>query len=128
MDPAEHRLLASADNAQILGNARFLVEADAPVCFRFPAVPRMTANTENVRAIAKFLTELGMKEIELCLYHENWLNKLSWLQSDRSPQTELLRPLSDEEMIEVMKAFSDMGVLAKSKETLVNSVGNTAQK
>jgi pyruvate formate lyase activating enzyme len=128
IDPAEHRRLAGVDNAQILDNARFLIEADAPVCFRLPAVPQMTANAENVRAIADFLSKLGMKEIELCPYHDNWINKLSWLESDWSPQMELLQPLSDEETIEVMRMFSNMGVLARSKEMLVNNMGNTSQQ
>ncbi len=128
MDPAEHRRLAGADNAQILDNARFLVEAGAPVHFRFPAVPQMTANAENVRAVGEFLSELGMKEIELCPYHDNWVNKLSWLQNDRSPEAELLKPLADEETINVIETFAEMGIRAKSKETLVNNVGNTSQR
>jgi pyruvate formate lyase activating enzyme len=128
MDPAEHRRLAGVDNGHILDNARFLVEAGAPVCFRFPTVPQMTANAENVRAVADFLTELAVTEIELCPYHENWLNKLSWLQSDRSPQAELLQSLSEEEMVEVVAIFSDMGIQAKSKEMLINNLQNTSKR
>ncbi len=128
MDPADHRRLAGADNAQILDNARFLVGAGAPVHFRFPVVSTMTSSRSNVQAIAGFLKELAVHEIELCPYHETWTNKLTWLQSARSPETELLKPLSDEETISVIETFAEMGITVKSKETLVNNVGNTSQQ
>lgn len=115
MDPAEHRRLAGTDNAQILDNARFLAKAGAPVHFRFPVVSTMTSSRSNVRAVAEFLQELDVHEIELCPYHETWTNKLAWLQSERSPEPELRKPLSYEETISVIEAFAEMGITANSK-------------
>ena len=69
MDPVRHRQLVGADNGAIRENARRLVAAGAPVLFRTPVVPGLTDGDENLGAIASFLRELGVSEIELLAHH-----------------------------------------------------------
>ncbi|MBI4831295.1 MAG: glycyl-radical enzyme activating protein [Candidatus Lindowbacteria bacterium] len=116
INPVEHRRLTGADNRQILENARMLAECGAPVNFRLPLVPLMTANKDNVRAISAFLTEVGAKEIELCPYHENWVTKLVWLGRRQSPPAELQESLTTEELLSVIDMFSQEGINARSVE------------
>ncbi len=116
INSAEHRRLTGADNRQILENARMLVEYRVPVNFRLPLVPSMTANKANVREIGAFLMEVGVKEIELCPYHDNWVTKLAWLGRKDSPPAELQKPLTTEELLSVIDMFSQEGINARSIE------------
>lgn len=69
IDSVRHRELVGADNDAIRDNARRLVAANAPVLFRTPIVPGLTDTDENLDAIASFLRELGVEEIELLAHH-----------------------------------------------------------
>ncbi len=69
MDSEVHRRLTGAGNRTILGNARRLVAAGAPVRFRMPVIPEHTDDEPNLRRIAAFLTGLGVRDLELLAYH-----------------------------------------------------------
>ncbi|MBI5118881.1 glycyl-radical enzyme activating protein [Candidatus Poribacteria bacterium] len=116
INSVEHQRLTGADNRQILENARMLVECRAPVDFRLPVVPSMTANKANISEIGVFLKKVGVREIGLCPYHENWVTKLSWLGRRDSPPAELQKPLTSEELLSVIDMFSQEGINARSVE------------
>ena len=113
IDDDEHRRLMGVGNAPILANARRLVAIDAPVIFRVPVVPGMTATDENVRALSNFLHELGVSEVELCPYRNDWLRKLNWLRPSPIPALDI-PSLTDEETLAVGKTFARLGIATRA--------------
>ncbi len=69
MDPEVHRRLTGAGNRTILDNARRLAAAGAAVRFRIPVIPGHTDDEPNLRRVAAFLAELGVRDLELLAYH-----------------------------------------------------------
>jgi len=70
MDPRLHRELTGLDNAEMLGNARFLLQSGKPLLARIPLVPGCNDGEENLRALGSFLGEHrpGV-ELEILAYH-----------------------------------------------------------
>lgn len=113
MDPVEHRRLAGTGNGQTLDNARMLVASRAPVVFRLPTVPSMTAGRGNVHDVGAFLGGLGVPEIELCPYHVGWEHKLRWLGRAEPSSPELRAPISEVDLEAVRDALKEHGVVAR---------------
>ena len=67
MDDAEHKKHTGVSNAQILSNARLLMESGIPHLFRTPLIPGITDTRENLMAISEFI---GNDRIELLPYNE----------------------------------------------------------
>ena len=67
MDDAEHKKYTGVSNAQILANAKQLMESDIPHLFRTPLIPGITDTRENLMAISEFI---GNDRIELLPYNE----------------------------------------------------------
>ena len=67
MDDAEHKKYTGVSNAQILANAKRLMESDIPHMFRTPLIPGITDTRENLMAISEFI---GNDRIELLPYNE----------------------------------------------------------
>ena len=81
IDPALHRRLTGADNRAILGNARRLVAAGAPVSFRTPLIPGHNDDPAQLAQLAAFLGELGVQQAALLRYHalgEAMLPRVGW--------------------------------------------------
>lgn len=66
MDDGAHRRWTGVSNAQILSNAKHLMESGVPHLFRTPLVPGITDTEENLRAISQFI---GDEPIELLPYN-----------------------------------------------------------
>ena len=67
MDDAEHKKHTGVSNAQILSNAKRLMESGIPHLFRTPLIPGITDTMENLMAISEFI---GNDRIELLPYNE----------------------------------------------------------
>ena len=67
MDDAAHKQYTGVSNAQILSNAKLLMESGVPHLFRTSLIPGITDTAQNLRAIAAFI---GEKKIELLPYNE----------------------------------------------------------
>ena len=67
MDDAQHKKYTGVSNAQILSNAKLLMESGVPHLFRTPLIPGITDTEENLRAISQFI---GNEKIELLPYNE----------------------------------------------------------
>ena len=67
IDDAEHKKYTGVSNAQILANAKRLMESDIPHLFRTPLIPGITDTRENLMAISEFI---GNNRIELLPYNE----------------------------------------------------------
>ena len=67
MDDAEHKKYTGVSNAQILSNAKRLMESGIPHLFRTPLIPDITDTKENLSRISAFI---GGDRIELLPYNE----------------------------------------------------------
>lgn len=67
MDDTAHRRRTGVSNAQILANARYLMESGVKHLFRTPLIPGITDTEENLQAIAAFI---GDEPIELLPYND----------------------------------------------------------
>lgn len=68
-DPARHRMYTGVDNAAILSNLEALVAAGRRIVVRFPVIPGINDSDEEVRALAGFVSRLGLRRIDLLPYH-----------------------------------------------------------
>lgn len=69
MEDAAHRRFTGVGNTDILENYRLLCQSGVPFITRTPLIPTVTDTVENLTAIAVFLQENGVTEIELLPYH-----------------------------------------------------------
>lgn len=67
MDDTAHRRRTGVSNAQILSNAKLLMESGVKHLFRTPLIPGITDTEENLQAIAAFI---GEEPIELLPYND----------------------------------------------------------
>ena len=67
MDEAAHKHYTGVSNANILANAKILMQSGVPHLFRTPLIPGITDTAENLRAISQFI---GNERIELLPYNE----------------------------------------------------------
>lgn len=115
IDHDSHNRLTGVKNKSILENARWLAEQGAPVTFRMPVVPGMTATQANVGAIGRLLNELEVYEVQLCPYQNSWISKLSWLHPNPKSAREFPRiaPPGDRLVSLVKDEFLRHGVFAR---------------
>ncbi len=77
MNPAKHQELTGQSNELILGNLKRVLSVKAPqdVIVRIPVVPGCNDSVEKIRETARFVAELGFKQIELVPYHRLGVSK-----------------------------------------------------
>ena len=70
IDPAAHRELTGADNANVLDCARFLSEIDKPVWIRHVLAPGINTDEPSLTKLGAFIRTLtNVKKIEVLPYH-----------------------------------------------------------
>lgn len=80
MDDRESRRYTGQSNRLILKNfARLAHQSEVPVIPRVPLIPGITATTENLQAIAKFLNANGFNAATLLPYNPLWHDKAARL-------------------------------------------------
>jgi pyruvate formate lyase activating enzyme len=79
VDNARHRAATGASNAPILANLRELAERRADIVIRFPLVPGVTDDEENVRAVASLARSLGIPRVDVLPYHRAGVAKYARL-------------------------------------------------
>jgi pyruvate formate lyase activating enzyme len=65
MDPAKHRIKTGRGNELILSNIRMLADAGRNLIIRYPVIPGINAEEENVRQMLQFLEETGLRRVDL---------------------------------------------------------------
>jgi pyruvate formate lyase activating enzyme len=71
MDPRRHREATGVDNSLILENIRRAVSSGASIVIRFPLIPGINDDEENLNAMAEFLVGLERPlPLEILPYHE----------------------------------------------------------
>ncbi len=69
VDTGRHRVATGASNAPILANLRELAERRADVVIRFPLVPGITDDEQNVRDVAALAASAGVTRVDVLPYH-----------------------------------------------------------
>ena len=70
IDPAAHRELTGADNANVLDCAKFLSEIGKPVWIRHVLVPGVNTNESSLTKLGAFIRTLtNVKRVEVLPYH-----------------------------------------------------------
>ena len=70
MDPRKHEALTGASNDRILDNLRRVARTGVPTVIRVPVIPGVNDDTDNVRALARFVHDAGsIRQIDLLPYH-----------------------------------------------------------
>lgn len=75
LDGQRHEALTGVGNERLVENARGLAARGACVEFRLPVVPGFTDDDANLRALAAFLTGLGVRALQLVPYQRMYLDK-----------------------------------------------------
>ena len=80
VDDDRHREYTGASNVLILRNLERLTAARAAVRVRFPLIPGVNDDDENVHAVGALLASLGLTRIDLLPYHRAGLAKYERLR------------------------------------------------
>jgi pyruvate formate lyase activating enzyme len=75
-DDRAHRTHCGRSNARTLANIERLAKEGSPdMLVRVPLIPDLTATSENLTAIASFLTGLGLTRVGVMAYNPLWHGK-----------------------------------------------------
>jgi pyruvate formate lyase activating enzyme len=82
MDPKIHKKFTGVSNNLILKNVERIVQRRKPMIIRMPLIPGYNDSAENISAVGKFMSKLGLKKIHILLYHELGESKYRRLNMD----------------------------------------------
>lgn len=111
VDDERHREYTGASNVLILRNLEQLMAARAAIRVRFPLVPGVNDDDENVRAMGALLASLGLTRIDVLPYHRAGLAKYDRLQRPyRLPDTQ---PPTPDRQTHVVRLLESCGLIVQ---------------
>ena len=110
MDTARHGEATGLGNETILSNLAALTVAHAHVIIRFPVIPGVNDDSENVGLMVAMMLRLGLREINLLAYHRIGTDKYRRL--GRPYELAELQPPGVEVMENIRRAFAHAGIEA----------------
>jgi pyruvate formate lyase activating enzyme len=110
MDQARHGEATGVGNETILANLAALAAAHAHVVVRFPVMPGVNDDSENVSLMVAMMRRLGLREIDLLPYHRIGTDKYRRL--GRPYELAELQPPGAEAMENIRRVFADAGIEA----------------
>jgi len=108
MDAPRHAEVTGVRNEMILLNLVALVQAHAHVVIRFPVIPAINDNQDNINLMIAMMRQLGLREIDLLPYHRIGTDKYARL--GRPYRLADLQPPSAEDMEKMRCIFTDAGM------------------
>ena len=102
MNDAMHRRYTGKSNRQILENFKTLVENGNDLLVRFPVIPGINDDKDNVKKIVDFILSHGIKRICLLPYHRAGIEKYRSLgrgynlNSTKAPSEKKLNSIKDQ--------------------------------
>lgn len=69
-DNEKHKIYCGVDNTVIKQNYEKLVKSGIPFITRIPLIPEVVDNDENLKDLAEFMNELGVKKVEVLPYNK----------------------------------------------------------
>jgi pyruvate formate lyase activating enzyme len=105
-----HGEILETSNHPILDNARFVAGSGVPLVIRIPLVPGFTETEENIRAVVRFIEDVGqgVTAIHVLPYHRFGLEKYRML--DRDLELGELTPLPEERIRAVVESLGALGL------------------
>lgn len=112
IDGAKHRQLAGASNRTILMNLRELSQSHDEIIIRFPLIPGINDEGEDVLQIRTFISSLrNVQEIHILPYHKGGIEKYRRLGKEyRLPG---IQPPSDQKLSQIEDIFRRVGLRVK---------------
>ena len=110
IDNETHRRFTGVSNEIILKNLQQLSHSHDHVIVRFPIIPGVNDDDENVLQLGEFVSSLGsVKEIDVLPYHELGIEKYKRLgMMNRMPEVELLSSVKVSAIVEKLEGFGLM--------------------
>ena len=110
MDPERHALYTGVDNRPILRNLMLLDELGARIWVRFPLIPGINDDFENLRAMGEFVSSLrNVEQLNVLPYHPLGVSKAERLGEE---QRRFERP-SKELIDKVVATLREYGLVVK---------------
>jgi len=107
MNEERHKKYTGVSNRKILDNLVWLIRGNSNVRIRLPLIPGVNDDENNIIETSRFLTTLGIGELDLLPYHEYGKNKAEGI--GRIEEISFQKP--DAEMIDrVMGLFRANGI------------------
>jgi pyruvate formate lyase activating enzyme len=78
-DSGKHKQFTTRENELILENARDIAKEAKHLIVRTPVIPTFNDSEEEIRDIARFAREIGVKEMHLLPYHRIGSDKYAGL-------------------------------------------------
>ena len=109
MDAIRHKKFTGVSNKKILENLEYLNSLGAHITIRFPLIPGINDDDENIIAICKFLAELkSIQDVYILPYHDFQATKYAKL--GRSYDREDIQRPSCVQLSRVARRFEDSGL------------------
>jgi len=106
-DPIKHQKYAGVSNDCILENLEALAQRKKPIVVRFPVIPGINDEAEDIRQMAAFLSRLGLLRIDLLPYHRIGVEK--YRRVGMPYRLEGLEPPSADHVRQVAQLFEREG-------------------
>jgi pyruvate formate lyase activating enzyme len=108
MDEEKHRCHTGVSNRDILANLKALCASGTPHRIRFPVIPGITDDEENIRQVAEGVLSLGPAgRIDILPLHR--IADEKYRRLDMQNKASHLQPPSPEEMARVFRRFEKYG-------------------
>ncbi len=111
MDERRHREYTGASNALILHNLERLAAIHPDIRVRFPLIPGVNDDDENVRAMGAFLASLGLTRVDVLPYHRAGLAKYERLQ--RAYRLPDIQPPTSDRQTHVARLLESCGLIVQ---------------
>ena len=110
IDNDAHIEITKVPSTPILDNAKVVAGSGIPMIVRIPLIPGLTDAEENIRAITRFVTELGsgVAAVNILPYHRFGLSKYEML--DREYELGELKPPSEERLNAIVGALESLNL------------------
>jgi pyruvate formate lyase activating enzyme len=102
LDPSKHKKYTGVPNDSILANLEALAQRKRPVVVRFPIIPGINDDSENVRQMIALLSRLHLGRIHLLPYHQSGTEKYKRLglgfrlEDVKTPPADLVTKIAGE--------------------------------
>jgi pyruvate formate lyase activating enzyme len=108
IDTARHAQWTGVGNEDILANLEALARTPAQVIMRFPVIPGVNDDSDNVLRTVDLMRGIGLSRIDLLPYHRIGTDKYRRL--GRPCQLADLQPPSADMMESIRRLFADAGI------------------
>jgi pyruvate formate lyase activating enzyme len=112
MDPERHRQLTGHSNRLALANLERLAELGKSIQVRVPLIPDCTDDEDNLEAICRFASGLGIQRIAFLPYNPTTAAKYGWLEREGGAATHSSRQ-SPERLDQIRELGESFGLVVQ---------------